>query len=269
MAVFAAFADAQPFDRYQTIIDRKPFGPEPLNFDPEAAPGSASAGAAGNGEMTPEQRSAEAQQLAASVRVSALNVTPSGAVKVGFTDTSSKPSENYYLEVGASQSGWSVKEADPATETVTLVKDGIEVTMKLGETAGGKGANATSQKRRDAAARPSTLPLLNGRPVATSADGAPGKSVGGLARLRRLRMAMKAKEQADEEKRREAAAAAEAERKEREAQEAAEKQRTEEELAQQREELKKIQEQIRKQGEAQEAARKSQEEEQGEADNAE
>ena len=57
VAALAAFADAQPFERYQTIVDRKPFGPEPVNFDPEAAPGSASAGVAGNGEMTPEQRS--------------------------------------------------------------------------------------------------------------------------------------------------------------------------------------------------------------------
>lgn len=269
VAAFAAFADAQPFERYQTIVDRKPFGPEPVNFDPEAAPGSASAGVAGNGEMTPEQRSAEAQQLAASVRVSALNVTPSGAVKVGFTDTSSKPSENYYLEVGASQSGWSVKEADPATESVTLVKDGIEVTMKLGETAGGNGANATSQKRRGGAVRPSVLPLLKGRPVATSADGAPGRAMGGIERLRQRRLAMRVKEQADEEKRREAAAAAEAERREREAQEAAEKQRAEEERAQQREALLQIQEQLRKQREEQEAARKSQEDEQGEANNAE
>ena len=47
-AIFAAFAEGQPFSRYQTIIDRKPFGPEPANFDPEAAPGTASAaGAAG------------------------------------------------------------------------------------------------------------------------------------------------------------------------------------------------------------------------------
>ncbi len=268
--MFAAFADAQPFERYQTIIDRKPFGPEPVNFDPEAAPGSASAGVAGNGEMTPEQRSAEAQQLAASVRVSALNVTPSGVVKVGFTDTSAKPNENYYLEVGASQNGWSVKDADPATESVTLVRDGVEVTMKLGETVGGKGANAPSQKRRSAAAgRPAVLPLLNGQPVATSVDGTPGKAVGGLARLRQMRMAMRAKEQADEEKRRETAAVAEAERKEREAQEAAEKQRAEEERAQQRETLLQIQEQLRKQREEREAAKKSQEEEQGEADNAE
>ena len=264
-AAFAAFADAQPFERYQTIIDRKPFGPEPVNFDPEAAPGAASAD--GGGEMTPEQRSAEAQQLAASVRVSALNVTPSGAVKVGFTDTSSKTGENYYLEVGASQNGWSVKGADPATESVTLVRDGIEVTMKLGETVGGKGANA--QKRRGAAERPAAMPLLGGQPVADSSDGAPGKAVGGMARLRQVRMAMRAKEQADEERRRETAAAAEAERKEREAQEAAEKQRAAEERAQQREELLQIKEEIRRQREAQEAARKSKEEEQGEADNAE
>ena len=101
-----AFAEGQPFERYQTIIDRKPFGPEPVNFDPEAAPGSAtSASAAAEGGMTAEQRTAEEQQLAASVRVSILNVAPSGAVKVGFTDSSANPVENYYLPVGGSQNG--------------------------------------------------------------------------------------------------------------------------------------------------------------------
>ena len=98
-AMFAAFAEGEPFDRYQTIIDRKPFGPEPANFDPEAAPGSASADAAGTGEMTPEQRTAEEQNLASKVRVSILNVAPDGTVKVGFTDSSAKPAENYYLKV--------------------------------------------------------------------------------------------------------------------------------------------------------------------------
>ena len=44
IALAAAFCiAAQPFERYQTVIDRKPFGPEPVNFDPEAAPGSAAA----------------------------------------------------------------------------------------------------------------------------------------------------------------------------------------------------------------------------------
>ena len=70
--VAAVCVAAEPFERYQTVIDRKPFGPEPVNFDPEAAPGSAAANAAAaaEGEMTEEQRTAEEQQLAASVRVS-------------------------------------------------------------------------------------------------------------------------------------------------------------------------------------------------------
>ena len=66
--VAAACVAAQPFERYQTVIDRKPFGPEPVNFDPEAAPGSAAANAAAAaGEMTEEQRTVEEQQLAARV----------------------------------------------------------------------------------------------------------------------------------------------------------------------------------------------------------
>ena len=62
---------AQPFERYQTVIDRKPFGPEPVNFDPESAPGSAAAAAAAGDEMTEEQRTVEEQQLAALVQVAA------------------------------------------------------------------------------------------------------------------------------------------------------------------------------------------------------
>ena len=53
--VSLAARSAEPFERYQTIIDRKPFGPEPVNFNPEAAPGSAEAAAAAGAEMTEEQ----------------------------------------------------------------------------------------------------------------------------------------------------------------------------------------------------------------------
>ena len=142
IALAAAFCiAAQPFERYQTVIDRKPFGPEPVNFDPEAAPGSAAANAAAaDGEMTEEQRTVEEQQLAASVRVSMINITPAGDVAVGFTDTSVNPVENYYLKVGRSQNGWTVKSADPASESVTLEKGGVDVTVKLGETSGGGNA---------------------------------------------------------------------------------------------------------------------------------
>ena len=231
---------AQPFERYQTVIDRKPFGPEPVNFDPEAAPGSAAAAAGAAGEMTEEQRTAEEQQLAASVRVSMINVTPSGAVAVGFTDSSANPPENYYLQAGRSQNGWTVKSADPATETVVLEKGGVEVKVKLGETSGGGNAKAAKGRR---ALQPMTLQSKGGAPAHSSqsadADSAlpppRGARLGGLARLRQRREAREA-----EEKR---------QRAEREARDA-------EEREQLRETIRQIQEQnaARKERETREAA---------------
>jgi hypothetical protein len=264
---------ALPFERYQTIVDRKPFGPEPVNFDPEAAPGSAAANAAANGEMTAEQRTVEEQQLASNVRVSMINITPAGDVAVGFTDSSAKPPENYYLKVGRSQNGWTVKSADPASESVTLEKGGIDVTVKLGETfaGGGKGSKAGR------GAQPMTL-------AASASDGLPsgpaamGTPLGGLARLRQRRAEMRAKEQADAEKKAQADAVAAAEREEREAREAEEKRaraereaREAEERAQQREALRQIQEQLRKAREAREISRQEEQDQevQNEANNAE
>lgn len=268
VAVLVSLAaySVQPFDRYQTVIDRKPFGPEPVNFDPEAAPGSAAAAAAAeSGAMTEEQRTAEEQQLAASVRVSMINVTPSGAVAVGFTDTSANPAENYYLIVGRSQNGWTVKNADPSTETVELEKGGVEIKVKLGETVGGGNAKAAKGRRP---ARPMTLQSRGGPPAhdPQSAGAAPaaapgGVRLGGLARLRQRRAEMRAKAQEEEAKKAEADAVAAAEREERAEREAEERrQRAErdardaEERAQQREALRQIQEQLRKEREAREAA---------------
>ena len=252
-AIFAAFADGQPFDRYQTIIDRKPFGPEPANFDPNAAPGSASPeGAADSGEMTEEQRTVEEQKLASNVRISILNVAPDGMVKVGFTDSSAKPAENYYLKVGGSQNGWTVKSADPATESVTLEKGGVAVTMKLGEGTGGKGETKNAPKRgllRHG--------LLGG---SVAAKGSEAPAMGGLARLRQQRMEMEAKQREDAERKRMADAAAKAEQAAREADAAAERQRAAEEREQQREALFQIQEQLKKVREEREAARQTEQE---------
>lgn len=261
---------AQPFDRYQTIIDRKPFGPEPVNFDPEAAPGSAAANAAANGgEMTAEQRTVEEQQLAASVRVSMINLTPSGAIAVGFTDNSVNPAENYYLLVGRSQNGWTVKSADPSTESVTLEKSGVDVTVKLGESTGdAKGKSGRGLR----GSRPMTLQSRGGPAVASQSENdspAPGLGrapIGGLARLRQRRAEMRAQEQAAAEKKAQADAVAAAEREEREAREAEEKRAQEEqkareaeERAQQREALRQIQEQLRKDRESREAAQQEEE----------
>ena len=138
----------QRFERYKTIMDRMPFGPEPAGFDPD----SGSRGAGGADAIDPnaiqQQLSEEAQRILASVRVSALNVTPSGKVAVGFTDSSQQPAVTYYMKVGESRNGWSVKDADVKAMTVTLEKDGVEATMKLGEgsdgSKGGKGPSGVA-----------------------------------------------------------------------------------------------------------------------------
>ena len=143
----AAEQENADFARYRTIIDRMPFGDPPPGFDPTQAPGSAAAAAAAaaaaQGGMTEEQRTEDEQRLASSVRVSVLNVTPSGRTMVGFTDSSAKPPEHYYLPVGGERDGWAVKAADPATEKITLAKGEVEVTLKLGEgsTGDGKGGS--------------------------------------------------------------------------------------------------------------------------------
>ncbi len=275
IALAAAFCiAAQPFERYQTVIDRKPFGPEPVNFDPEAAPGSAAANAAAaDGEMTEEQRTVEEQQLAASVRVSMINITPAGDVAVGFTDTSVNPVENYYLKVGRSQNGWTVKSADPASESVTLEKGGVDVTVKLGETSGGGNAKGGKGGR---GMRPMTLQSRGGTPAATS-NAEEGKHrpqlfgnrpLGGLANLRKRRAEEKRKAEAEAARKAEAEAVAAAEREEKAAREEEEKRAQEEqkareaeERAQQREELRQIKEQLRKEREAKMSAQ--QQEEQG------
>ena len=258
-AILAAFAEGQPFNRYQTIIDRKPFGPEPANFDPEAAPGmSSGAGAAGAGEMTPEQRTAEEQNLAAKVRVSILNVAPDGTVKVGFTDSSITPPENYYLKVGGSQNGWTVKGAEPAAESVTLEKGGVEVTLKLGEGSGGKGG--TKEVAKGGTPRRTFVPSNDNKDDRGAGTAAPSALLGGVARLRHRRMEREARRQEEAERKREADVAAKAEQAEREAREQEEKQRLAEERAQQREAILQLQEQLRRDREERAAARQAQQE---------
>lgn len=114
----------QPFEHYQPIIDRMPFGALPANFNP-----SADAAAAKNDE----QVKADQQKLAKQVNMSAVNITPEGGTAIGFTDLSEKPPVNYYLLVGAEANGWKVVAADYDEETAVIEKDGVSITLKLGK----------------------------------------------------------------------------------------------------------------------------------------
>lgn len=256
------------FARYRTIMDRMPFGPEPVGFDPES-PGRGGGGAGGaGGELTPEQLSAqqseEAQRIIAAVRVSVLNVTPSGKIAVGFTDNSRQPPSNYYLKVGESRDGWSVKAADAAEQSVTLSKDGVDAELKLGEgsdgKSGGKGAAAKAGAAKPGG-RGRFLPRggLPGHAIAEAAPdgGAEEKAepppTGGnaIAQLRERARLKRAAAKAEEDER--ARQVAE-ERRQREQQQ----RQAAEEREQQREALLQIQEELRRQREQREQQREAQ-----------
>ena len=115
-----------PFEHYQPILDRMPFGAMPA-IAPPVSPEQAAAA------VTEAEAAAEQQALAKQVTVSAVNITPKGHTTVGFTDRSVNPPSNYYLRVGESADGWTVKDADFDDEIATLEKDGVAITLKLGE----------------------------------------------------------------------------------------------------------------------------------------
>ena len=127
-ACLAASAERQPVERYQSIIDRQMFGQPPPNFDPTVPPGLVQKGSSEEKELTREQ-----EAVKSSIHFSAINVTPSGDVAVGFTDNSdSKMPIHYYLKVGEVRNGWKVLEADPVKATMKIAKGDIEVELDLG-----------------------------------------------------------------------------------------------------------------------------------------
>lgn len=251
------------FERYRTIIDRKPFGPEPANFDPDA-PGSRGGGAGGGGAADPAAQEAmkaqEEQKIIASVRVSALNVTPFGKIAVGFTDASKQPSGTYYLKVGETRDGWTVKAADARAMKVTLEKDGVEATLGLGEGSADSGKGGGKAKAAaGAAVRPQLGALARAgllRPPVSAAATPPGASAepeagGNALRNLRARRALKDAERAEEAKRQ--AAAAEQAR--------ADREKAAAEREQQREALVQIQEELRRQREQKEQERQRRQQE--------
>ena len=232
---------------YATILDRMPFGPLPPNFNPDAPPGTAAAGGAAAGGEGAAEITEDEQQIVSSVRVSILNVTPAGAVAVGFTDSAAQPPVNYYMKVGEKRDVWEVKEADPAEQTVVLVKNGVEATLKVGEGVAG------GDKKAKGAARPMPSSPRGLMRAGGGPDGRPHLS--GMDRLRARRM-RSVEDMKAEEDRREAAAA---EARKNAAQAAAEREQQREALMQIQEELRRQREE-REQRAAQEAQAKQQEE---------
>lgn len=227
------------FERYRSIIDRYPFGVPPPNFDPHDLSSSANASAASRAAAKSERElSQEESKLKAALRLCAFNLTPERRVMIGFVDGSHKPPANYYMAVGDSRGGWTVKSADVDAKTVVIEKDGVEVELEFPKP--GSAAPASAQRGGRPGGRPG--------PETTAANaGGPGGG-SALDRLRERRAQMAKNAQEEEERRK---AVAEKEKADRAA--------AAEEREQQKQQLLQIQEELRR-------AREQREREQRERD---
>ena len=240
----AVFAEKQPIGRYQSIIDRQMFGPLPPGFDPTKSPNDVQK----SSSKDERQLTQEQEKLQSSIHFSVINVASDGQPEVGFTDNSDpKAPKHYFLKVGESRDGWTVKDASAEEATMTIAKGEIEVSLSLG---GNSAKDGGTSKTGGAAA-------------ATITNGArrPGGLLGGgLGTLRERRLRRQQEAQAAAAKQQEEQSAREAER---QAQAEQEKQQREAERAEQRQQLLAIQEELKKVREAKAAAETAKNEDAG------
>lgn len=148
VTVALAAAD-RSFERYQSILDRQMFGRLPADFDPAKSPNEVTKSGKKEVELTKEQ-----ERVKSAVHFSMIDQPPGGETVVGFSDNSDpKAPKHYRLKVGETCDGWTVVEADARQEKMKIVKDDIEVELKLGGNSA-KDGNATSR-----AGTPKTLEL--------------------------------------------------------------------------------------------------------------
>ena len=108
VAASVAFAEKQPIERYQSIIDRQMFGALPPGFDPTKSPNEVQK----MSSREERQLTQEQEKLQSSIHFSVINVASDGQPEVGFTDNSDpKAPKHYFLKVGESRDGWTVKDA--------------------------------------------------------------------------------------------------------------------------------------------------------------
>ena len=191
LSVFSAavaVAEKQSFERYQPIVDRQMFGAPPLGFDPMKLPSEVAKGSSrGKAELTQEQA-----RLQSSVHFSVINVAADGTPVVGFSDNSDpKAPVHHYLKVGEESGGWKVLSADLAESSMTIEKDGVQLTLKLGDNSGKSAGNGGA----------------SAVPAVASAHGSRRRSgllgLGTLGSRRAQREKMRLEQQAAEKKRQE------------------------------------------------------------------
>ena len=239
-AATLAFAEKQPFERYQSIIDRQMFGPLPPGFDPTKSSNDVQK----TSSKSEEELTQDQAKLKSAIRFFVIDTKADGTVSVGFTDNSDpKAPKSYYLKVGETRDGWEVKNADPETAKMTIAKGEVEVSLSLGgNSATGGGTTAATPAAASASNGALRRPGLLG-----------GGLMGGTLRARRLQRQQEAQAQAAAQQK-EAQAQAEAKEAERQAQAEADKQQREAERAEQRQQLLAIQEELKRVREAKAAA---------------
>jgi hypothetical protein len=116
--------EVSAFDKspYPVILEKMPFGTPPDLTALNAAATS----------MDAAKMKVEQDKLAATFSWTAINITPDGKTAIGFTDLSAKPPANYYMTVGESANDWTVVEADYASETATIQKGEVSISLKFG-----------------------------------------------------------------------------------------------------------------------------------------
>lgn len=253
-ATLTLFAERQPYERYQSIVDRQMFGAPPPGFDPTKPPSEVSKADAREAEA---QLTKEQEQIRSAIHFSVINVTPSGETAVGFTDNGdSKNPVHYYLKVGEQRNGWLVKEADPVKATMTIAKGEVEVSLSIGGNSAKGGAVAKSAATGAPTATASILPA----PANDAAK--PGVLVnrlqsgnGNQLNSLRSRRLMREQQRQQEAAAREAEqAAAEERRREDEARREEERLQREAEREEQRAQLQQIKDELRKAREEREAS---------------
>ncbi len=121
-----------PRQRYDVIVDKQPFGPLPPGFVEPGANGVAGGAEAEVKIAAPEEVLAAQEDLSRKLLLQCVNIAPCGDVMVGFIDESDQGAR-YYLAIGDARRGYSILDADYDREWAQIVKDGIMVTLKLGE----------------------------------------------------------------------------------------------------------------------------------------
>jgi hypothetical protein len=205
VAVFTLplFAERQPYERYQSIVDRQMFGAPPLGFDPTKPPSEVSKYDSRDAE---QQLTKEQEQIRSAIHFSVINVTPSGDTAVGFTDNGdAKNPVHYYLKVGEQRNGWLVKEADPVNATMTIAKGEVEVSLSIGgNSANGGGATAKVGAAVAAATTSAPDAVVRKPGEIAGARQAGGGALSSL-RARRLLRDQQRQEEAEERRRQEEA----------------------------------------------------------------